>query len=99
MMTDLLRQGCRPGEARAFQLARLMEQNEVIVVGSEFPELVEACRLQAVDDIEAAIDLTRWLLGDDLDVLFVPHALHTVPVPPEQAQDEPFGMPLLSLQI
>jgi nickel-dependent lactate racemase len=99
MMTDLLRQGCRPGEARAFQLARLMEQNEVIVVGSEFPELVEACRLQAVDDMEAAIDLTRWLLGDELDVLFVPHALHTVPVPPEQAQDEPFGMPLLSLQI
>ena len=78
----------RPGEARAFQLARLLEQNEVIVIGSEFPAMVEACHLHAAADMEAAIDLTRWLVGDDLKTLIISHALHTLPVPPTSEPDD-----------
>ncbi len=81
LITDLLERGYRPGEARAFQLARLLELNEVVVVGSEFPAIVKACHLQEAADMDAAVDLTRWLLGDELDVLIIPHALHTLPVP------------------
>jgi nickel-dependent lactate racemase len=81
LITELLERGYRPGEARAFQLARLLELNEVVVVGSEFPAIIKACHLQEAVDMDAAVDLTRWLLGDDLDVLIIPHALHTLPVP------------------
>jgi len=94
LMAHLMRKGCRPGEGRALQLARLMEQHEIIVVGSEFPELVEACHLQAVEDMEAAVDLTRWLLGDKLDVLVIPHAMHTAPILPVSDQQDPFGISL-----
>ena len=99
LITELLERGYRPGEARAFQLARLLESNEVIVVGSEFPELVEACHLHAATDMEAAIGQTRWLLGDDLDVLVIPHALHTLPVPTTPEPDEWFRIPLADGQI
>jgi nickel-dependent lactate racemase len=81
LINDLLERGYRPGEARAFQLARLLELNHVAIVGSEFPAIVEACHLHQAADTEAAVELTRWLLGDDLDVLIIPHALHTLPVP------------------
>lgn len=99
LITGLLERGYRPGEARAFQLARLLELNEVIVVGSEFPELVEACHLHAAADMEAAIEQTRWLLGNDLDVLVIPHALHTLPVPVTPEPDEWFRIPLADGQV
>lgn len=88
LMTERWERSCRPGEARALQLTRLLQQNEVIVVGSEFPALVEACHLQAATDMEAAFDLVRWLLGDDLKVLVVPHALHTIPLLPVHEQSD-----------
>jgi hypothetical protein len=56
--------------------------------------VVEACRIQAVQDMEAAVDLTRWLLGDELDVLIVPHALHIAPSLPVQEPSYPYGIPL-----
>ena len=94
---ELWERGCRPGEARAFQLAQLLEQNEVIVIGSEFPEIVEACHLQAAADMEEAIDMTRWLLGNDLDVLSIPHALHTIPIPPTREWDNQVGVSLADM--
>ena len=93
LISDLLERGCRPGEGRAFQLARVLEQNEVIVVGSEFPAIVEACHLQTAANMEQAANLTRWLLGDDLDVLFLSHALHTMPVPPPPDWEDQTGIP------
>jgi nickel-dependent lactate racemase len=96
LITELLERGYRPGEARAFQLARLLELNEVVVVGSDFPAMVEACHLQGVADLRAAADLTQWLLGDDLDVLIIPHSLHTLPVPTATDEDGWSGVALAS---
>jgi lactate racemase len=87
LVSELLEQGYHPGEARAFQLARLMEQNQIIVVGSEFPAMVRACNLHEAPDMAQAVDLLRWLLGDDLDVLIIPHALYTMPIPPASEPD------------
>ena len=94
LITELLERGYRPGEARAFQLARLLELNEVVIVGAEFPAIVKACHLQEAADMDAAVDLTRWLLGDDLDVLIIPHALHTLPVSTQPDPDEWMGVAL-----
>jgi len=82
LVAELLEHGYRPGEARAFQLARLLEQNKVVVVGSEFPEMVEACHMYAATTMEEAVELTRWWLGDDVEALIIPHALYTLPVHP-----------------
>lgn len=98
LITELLERGYRPGEARAFQLARLLELNEVVVVGSEFPTMVEACHLQGAADMRAAAELTRWLLGDDLDVLIIPHAMHTLPVPTVPDPDGWMGVALANTQ-
>ena len=98
LITELLERGYRPGEARAFQLARLLEQHKVIVVGSEFPAMVEACHLHAAADMEEATDLARWLLGDDLQALIIPHALHTLPVPPTSEPDDWLHLPLANRQ-
>ncbi len=98
LISELLERGYRPGEARAFQLARLLEQNEVVVVGSEFPAIVDACHLHAVPDMKQAADLVRWLLGDDLEALVIPHALHTLPVPPTSEPDDWLRIPLASGQ-
>jgi nickel-dependent lactate racemase len=98
LIDELLERGYRPGEARAFQLARLLEQNEVVVIGSEFPAMVKACHLHAAADIEEAVDLTRWLLGDDLDALVISHALHTLPVPPTAEPDDWLAVPLAGRQ-
>jgi nickel-dependent lactate racemase len=87
LVAELLERGYRPGEARAFQLARLLEKNQVIVVGSEFPAIVKACHLQEAADIEMAVDLTRWLLGSNLDVLIISHSVLTLPLPPAAGFD------------
>jgi hypothetical protein len=85
------------GEARALQLAQLLEEYQVIIVGSEFPSIVKACHLQTAADMEEAVDLTRWLLGDDLDVLVVPHALLTLPLPPTEDWQQQTGFTLSNL--
>jgi nickel-dependent lactate racemase len=99
LISELLEHGYRPGEARAFQLARLLEQHEVIVVGSEFPALVEACHLQEAATMHEAADLTRFLVGDDLDVLIIPHALHTLPLTPASEPDGWLRISLTDRQI
>lgn len=99
LITELLERGYRPGEARAFQLARMLEQNKVIVVGSEFPAIVKACHLHEAANMEEAADLIRWLVGDDLDVLIIPHALHTLPVPRAPHLDGWLGVTLADEQI
>jgi nickel-dependent lactate racemase len=93
LIAELWERGCRPGEARALHLARLLEQNQIIVVGSEFPEIVEACHLHAAADMDEAIALTHWLVGDDIDALIVPNALNTIPIAPVDQENEWFGMP------
>jgi nickel-dependent lactate racemase len=94
LVSELLEKGYRPGEGRAFQLARLLEQNDVIVVGSEFPAIVEASHLQQASNMLQAVDLIHWSLGDNLRALVVPHALYTLPIPPTT---EPDGWYQLSL--
>ena len=85
------------GQARALQLAQLLERYQVIIVGSEFPSIAQACHLQTAVDMQEAVDLTRWLLGDNLDALIVPHALLTLPLPPTKDWQEQTGISLPNL--
>jgi hypothetical protein len=51
--------------------------------------------MQEAADLEQALDLVRWFLGDDLDVLIIPHALFTLPVSPASESDKWLGLSMV----
>ncbi|MBE9507160.1 MAG: nickel-dependent lactate racemase [Chloroflexi bacterium] len=80
ILDDARQHGYPPGQQRAFVMAKVLEGARVIIVGSEYPDVVTACKMTPVATMEEALALAASELGDDLDVLVVPHALLTLPV-------------------
>jgi nickel-dependent lactate racemase len=80
LLADARRHGLRPGESRAFIMAKVMSEVEVIVAAPDDPAMVERAHLTAAADVPAALAHVARRLGDHLDVLVVPHALLTLPV-------------------
>ncbi|NLE43489.1 MAG: nickel-dependent lactate racemase [Chloroflexi bacterium] len=74
------RHGYPPGQQRAFVMAKVLEQVKVVVVGSEHPDVVSACKMIPAETMEIALNLAVDDLGPGLDVLVVPHALLTLPI-------------------
>ena len=72
--------GYPPGQQRAFVMAKVLEQNDVIVVGAEDPDLIRSAKLLTAPTMEAAFAQVSEKLGDELDALIVPHALLTLPI-------------------
>jgi nickel-dependent lactate racemase len=72
--------GIAPGEQRAFIMAKVLEQNQVIIVGSECPDVVRAAKMIPTTTMDEAIALVQKTLGTNLEALVVPHALLTLPV-------------------
>jgi nickel-dependent lactate racemase len=85
ILNDSRRNGYPPGQQRAFLLAKALEQVRVVIVGSEHPELVAACKMVPAATIEEALALAAEDLGPACSVLIVPHALLTLPVVPQGA--------------
>ena len=80
LLAELRRTGYPPGAQRAFVMAKVMERNEVVIVGAECPEVVRAAKFTPVATMDEAFALAAETLGPNLDVLIVPHALLTLPV-------------------
>ena len=80
ILDDARQNGYPPGQQRAFVMAKVLEQNEVIIVGAEDPELIRSAKMLTAPTMEAAFAMVRDKLGDGLDVLVVPHALLTLPI-------------------
>ena len=80
ILDDARRNGYPPGQQRAFVLAKVLEQNHVIIVGSECPELVAACKMIPAATMDEALRIATNELGSECQVLIVPHALLTLPV-------------------
>lgn len=80
ILNDGRKKGYPPGQQRAFVMAKVLEQNKVIIVGSEHPELVEACKMLPKATMNEALATATADLGVELDVLIVPHALLTLPI-------------------
>jgi nickel-dependent lactate racemase len=72
--------GYPPGQQRAFVMAKVLEQNDVIVVGAEDPDLIRSAKLLTAPTMEAAFAQVSEKLGGELDALIVPHALLTLPI-------------------
>ncbi len=80
ILDDGRRHGYPPGQQRAFVMAKVLEQNEVIIVGAKDPDLVRSAKFLAAPTMDAAFDIVAGKLGGNLDVLIVPHALLTLPI-------------------
>ncbi|MCS7179446.1 MAG: nickel-dependent lactate racemase [Anaerolineae bacterium] len=80
VLEDARRHGYPPGQQRAFVIAKVLEETNIIIVGSEHPEVVAACKMIPAATMEEALGIVAQDLGPDLDVLIVPHALLTLPV-------------------
>jgi len=80
LLADLRRTGYPPGAQRAFVMAKVLEQNEVIVVGCKDPKIVADAKMTPATDMSEAFEIVKRKLGSELDVLIVPHALLTLPI-------------------
>ena len=80
ILDDARQHGYPPGQQRAFVMAKVLEQNSVVIVGAEDPDLVRSAKFLTAPTMEAAFAMAGDRLGDGLDVLVVPHALLTLPI-------------------
>jgi nickel-dependent lactate racemase len=80
ILDDARRNGYPPGQQRAFIMAKVLEQSKVVIVGSECPELVAACKMIPAANMDAALALAAQELGSACRVLIVPHAMLTLPI-------------------
>jgi nickel-dependent lactate racemase len=72
--------GYKPGEQRAFVMAKVMEKNEVVVVGSECPDVIKAAHMKPIATMNETFKYIEDKFGKESKVLIVPHALQTLPV-------------------
>jgi nickel-dependent lactate racemase len=80
ILEDARQHGYPPGQQRAFVMAKVLEKARVVIVASERPDVVAACKMTPAATMEEALALAAHELGSYLDVLIVPHALLTLPV-------------------
>jgi nickel-dependent lactate racemase len=81
LLEELRRTGYPAGAQRAFVMAKVMEKNHVIVVGSETPDLVRQIHMIPAEHMDQAFHIATEKMGrNDLEVLIVPHALMTLPI-------------------
>jgi nickel-dependent lactate racemase len=85
ILDDARRNGYPPGQQRAFVVAKVLEQNRIIIVGSHYPDVVAACKMIPAATMDEALALAQHEMGPQLDVLIVPHALLTLPVVTQNA--------------
>jgi lactate racemase len=80
ILEDARRNGYPPGQQRAFVMAKVLEKARVVIVGSECPELVLACKMIPAATLDEALEFASEALGPACKVLVVPHAMQTLPV-------------------
>lgn len=84
ILDDARRNGYPPGQQRAFVMAKVLEKTRVIIVGSECPDIVAACKMIPAATMDEAVQIATADLGVSCDALIVPHAMLTLPVVQEK---------------
>jgi nickel-dependent lactate racemase len=80
ILEDARRNGYPPGHQRAFVMAKVLEKSNVIIVGSQYPEIVSECKMIPAATMEEALEIAGKAVSLSADVLIVPHAMLTLPV-------------------
>jgi nickel-dependent lactate racemase len=93
LLQELRRTGYPPGAQRAFVMAKVLEKAQVIVVGSQCPDVIRDCKMIPADTMDEALAMAQRDLGEQLDVLVVPHAMLTLPIVTPAAPSSEGGEP------
>lgn len=80
LLNDLRERGAEAGEQHAYRVAQVLIKNTLIIVGSECPDAVRACKMIPAATMEEAAVIARGIVGDTASALIVPHALQTLPM-------------------
>lgn len=80
ILDDARKYGYKPGEQRAFVMAKVLEKNKVIVVGSKDSDMIRQAKMIPAATMDEAFAIIQQHLGPQGDVLIVPHALLTLPI-------------------
>ncbi|MCF8146459.1 MAG: nickel-dependent lactate racemase [Deltaproteobacteria bacterium] len=81
LLKEMRASGYPPGAQRAFIIAKVLEKVDVIVVGSETPDIVRRVHMIPALDMDEAFRICAEKIGRrDLEALIVPHALLTLPI-------------------
>jgi nickel-dependent lactate racemase len=80
ILDDAREFGYAPGEQRAFVMAKVLEKNKVIVVGSSDPDMIRDGKMIPAATMDEAFAIVQADLGQTADTLIVPHALLTLPI-------------------
>lgn len=80
ILEEARRHGYPAGGQRAFVMAKVLQESEVIIVGSEYPQLVREMKMIPAAEMGEALSFVEEKHGREGDILVVPHALHTLPV-------------------
>ncbi len=81
LLAELRRTGYPPGAQRAFVMAKVLEKNHVIIVGTETPDVVRQLHMIPAADMDEGFRIAVSKMGrNELKVLIVPQALLTLPV-------------------
>jgi nickel-dependent lactate racemase len=72
--------GIRPGEQRAYIMARVQRAVTVVIAGAKDPTEVRAVGFVPCESIELALDYAVSITGVPAKALVVPHALLTLPI-------------------
>jgi lactate racemase len=80
ILDDARQNGYPPGQQRAFVMAKVLEQANVVIVGSECPDLVSACKMIPAATMDEALEIAGKKSAKPCQVLIVPHAMLTLPV-------------------
>lgn len=70
----------KAGEQRAFMMANVLKHCKVIIVGSMDPQIVKDVKMIPVSTMNEAFEFVQKDLGKNLDVIFIPNALMTLPI-------------------
>ena len=80
ILDDARRNGYKPGAQRAFVMAKVQESCDIIIVGSECPQIVRDVHMIPAATMAEAFEIVQERLGSNLRAVIVPHALLTLPI-------------------
>lgn len=72
--------GIKPGEQRAYVMAQVLADVEVVIVGAERPAEIRTMGFGTAPTIEAALDGIAPLNRVSPEIVLIPHALATLPI-------------------
>ncbi|MGH2561340.1 MAG: nickel-dependent lactate racemase [Thermomicrobiales bacterium] len=72
--------GIRPGEQRAYIMARVLQNVSVIVAGADDPAEVQSVGCIPAATVDEALAIAQQYVGMPATALIVPHALLTLPI-------------------